>query len=234
MPRTSIYLASPLGFASSTASFMHHLAASLRENGFDPRIVDGAVVPDFLAAIENEVRDALAFGVSLLTGPMIREAIAASRLVRRLRPDLPIVFGGWHPSLMPAQTLQETYVDAVVMHQGERTLLLNTIAGKLRSKAVTSGIEEHLKGLEELELRSTGSWAIVASAQNEWVTTAIQYLEGRASELPAADRPDPYWADDVVAGIIASVRALIGIDELQARTESGFRGPRKEPNNSEE
>ncbi len=118
--------------------------------------------------------------------------------------------------------------------QGERTLLLNTIAGKLRSKAVTSGIEEHLKGLEELELRSTGSWAIVASAQNEWVTTAIQYLEARASELPAADRPDPYWADDVVAGIIASVRALIGIDELQARTESGFRGPRKEPNNSEE
>jgi hypothetical protein len=70
----------------------------------------------------------------------------------------------------------------------------------------------------------------VASAQNEWVTTAIQYLEGCAAKLPPADRPDPYWADDVVAGIIASVRALIGVDELQARTESQFQGqPRKEP-----
>jgi hypothetical protein len=48
--------------------------------------------------------------------------------------------------------------------------------------------------------------------------------------LPAGERPDPYWADDVVAGIIASVRALIGVDELHARTESQFLGqPRKEP-----
>jgi hypothetical protein len=114
--------------------------------------------------------------------------------------------------------------------QAERTAVLNGIAARLRATPVTGGIEEHLKGLEDLELRSTGSWAIVASAQNEWVTTAIQYLEGCAAKLPPADRPDPYWADDVVAGIIASVRALIGVDELQARTESQFQGqPRKEP-----
>jgi hypothetical protein len=46
---------------------------------------------------------------------------------------------------------------------------------------------------------------------------AIQYLEGRADALPEDQRPDPYWADDVVAGIIASVRAVIGVDELAAR-----------------
>jgi len=100
----------------------------------------------------------------------------------------------------------------------------------MRSTPVTVGIEANLKGLEELELRSTGSWAIVATAQTDWVTTAIQYLERCARELPAGDRPDPYWADDVVAGIIASVRALNGVDELHARTESQFLGqPRKEP-----
>jgi hypothetical protein len=114
--------------------------------------------------------------------------------------------------------------------QTERTAVLNAIAARLRSNPVTSGIESHLEGLEELELRSTGSWAIVASAQNEWVTTAIQYLEGCATSLPSGERPDPYWADDVVAGIIASVRALIGVDELHARTEAQFLGqPRKEP-----
>jgi hypothetical protein len=43
--------------------------------------------------------------------------------------------------------------------------------------------------------------------------------------LPAGERPDPYWADDVVAGIIASVRALIGVDELHARTEARYSGP---------
>ena len=63
------------------------------------------------------------------------------------------------------------------------------------------------------------------SAQNEWITTAIRYLESCAGRLPAGERPDPYWADDVVAGVIASVRALIGIDELHARTEARYSGP---------
>lgn len=114
--------------------------------------------------------------------------------------------------------------------ESERKAVLNLIAARLRAAPVTTGIEANLKALEELELRATGSWAIVATAQTDWVTTAIQYLEGCARELPAGDRPDPYWADDVVAGVIASVRALIGVDELHARTESQFLGqPRKEP-----
>ena len=105
----------PLGLLS--------LAASLRQAGFEARIIDGALTPDFHAAIRSELDDCLAFGVSLLTGPMIHHAIAASEQVRRLRPDLPIIFGGWHPSLTPAQTLRESFVDVVVMHQGEATLV---------------------------------------------------------------------------------------------------------------
>ena len=105
----------PLGLLS--------LASSLREVGFEPRIIDGSIEPDYPAAIERELTGCLAFGVSLLTGPMIRDAIEASVQVRRLRPDLPVIYGGWHPSLMPAQTLRESYVDIVVMHQGERTLV---------------------------------------------------------------------------------------------------------------
>ena len=107
----------------------------------------------------------------------------------------------------------------------ERRTVLSMVADRLRSKPVTEGVEQHLKELEELELRSTGSWAVVASAQTQWITTAIQYLEGCATRLPAEERPDPYWADDVVAGIIASVRALIGVDELHARTEARYSGP---------
>ena len=107
----------------------------------------------------------------------------------------------------------------------ERRTVLTLVADKLRSREVTHGVEDHLKGLEEMELRSTGSWATVASAQNEWITTAIRYLESCSAKLPADERPDPYWADDVVAGIIASARALIGVDELHARTEARYSGP---------
>jgi hypothetical protein len=116
----------------------------------------------------------------------------------------------------------------------ERRTILSMVAERLRSKPVTEGVEPHLKELEELELRSTGSWAIVDSAQTEWITTAIRYLESCAARLPPSERPDPYWADDVVAGVIASVRALIGVDELHARTEARYSGPVKRISPDEE
>ncbi len=118
-------LGPPLGLLS--------LAGSLRDAGYEPCIIDGALRPDYLQLIEREIPESICFGVSLLTGPMIGTAIEASRLVRKLSPGTPIVFGGWHPSLLSGQTLREDFVDIVVRHQGEQTLveILNRLqAGK--------------------------------------------------------------------------------------------------------
>ena len=38
-----------------------------------------------------------------------------------MRPDLPVIWGGWHPSLLPEQCLASGVVDACVTGQGERT-----------------------------------------------------------------------------------------------------------------
>jgi anaerobic magnesium-protoporphyrin IX monomethyl ester cyclase len=99
------------------------LAGSLRDAGYTPCLIDGALDRNFPATVQREISGALCFGVSLLTGPMIRDAMDMSRLVRNLRPGLPIVFGGWHPSLVSGQTLREDFVDIVVRHQGEKTLV---------------------------------------------------------------------------------------------------------------
>ena len=108
--------------------------------------------------------------------------------------------------------------------ESERSAVLAIIAERLRAPEVTRGIEQHLEALAEMELRSTGSWSLVSGAQSQWIETAIRYLEGCGRKLPEKDQPDPYWADDVVAGIIASARALIGVDELHARTEARYSG----------
>jgi radical SAM superfamily enzyme YgiQ (UPF0313 family) len=99
------------------------LAATLREHGYEARIIDGALEPNYRDIIRREIENCLCFGVSLLTGPMIGPAIETSRLVKSLRPDIPVIFGGWHPTLLPAQTLREDFVDIVVRHQGEQTLV---------------------------------------------------------------------------------------------------------------
>lgn len=111
--------------------------------------------------------------------------------------------------------------------ESARTAVLGSIAERLRTEPVTSGINGLLAELSELELRATASWSLVAGAQNEWIATAIHFLEKQAAALPIGERPDNYWADDVVAGIIVSVRALIGVDELQARTEARYSGSHK-------
>jgi len=110
--------------------------------------------------------------------------------------------------------------------ESERAQMLSLLVKKLGNKQAIADIEGDLKALTELELRATGSWSLIPSAQAEWIQTATLFLEECTRKLPKEERPDPYWADDVVAGVIASVKALIGVDELHARTESQFGGKR--------
>jgi anaerobic magnesium-protoporphyrin IX monomethyl ester cyclase len=98
------------------------LASLLLESGFRVSILDSAVEPDIEASLSREIPESLCIGISFLTGPMIHGAIALSQLARRLKPDIPVVFGGWHPSLLPDQTLESDMGDILVRGQGERTL----------------------------------------------------------------------------------------------------------------
>ena len=95
------------------------VAAPLVAAGYDVQIVDSALEPDFVARTLAAVDGALCLGVSLITGPMISDTLAVCRAVRARHPNLPIVLGGWHPSILPEQTLETDFVDAVVLRQGE-------------------------------------------------------------------------------------------------------------------
>jgi len=99
------------------------LASPLLQAGFEVRLVDNLVSPDYEKTILREAADALCLGISVLTGPHIGAAVRVSRAVKKLRPKMPIVFGGWHSSLATEQTLREPFVDAIVRGQGELTLL---------------------------------------------------------------------------------------------------------------
>ncbi len=99
------------------------LATPLMQAGFQVAVIDAAVTPDFEQVVAREVEGALCLGVSLLTGPMIGSTVRVARKVKHHHPGLPIVYGGWHPSLVPDQTLLHDSVDVVVRGQGELTLL---------------------------------------------------------------------------------------------------------------
>src|SRR5215218_6997539 len=95
------------------------IGSALDRARYDVTIVDGRVEPDAMARVLDETEGALCLGISVLTGVPIRDALAVTRAVRAKHPRCHIVWGGWHPSLFPNETLQEAGADAVVVGQGE-------------------------------------------------------------------------------------------------------------------
>jgi len=85
-------------------------------------IIDGRLEADPLAALRRAIDETtICVGVTVLTGAPIRDALLVTRAVRAAHPGLPIVWGGWHPSLFPAECLEEEGVTATVSAQGELT-----------------------------------------------------------------------------------------------------------------
>jgi anaerobic magnesium-protoporphyrin IX monomethyl ester cyclase len=62
-------------------------------------------------------------GVSVMTGIQTRHSAELCQKVRRKRNDLPIVWGGIHPSLLSEQCLAEDYIDYTIIGEGEITIV---------------------------------------------------------------------------------------------------------------
>jgi anaerobic magnesium-protoporphyrin IX monomethyl ester cyclase len=83
--------------------------------------IDGRLDADAEATLVSQLDGALCLGVTVLTGAPIADALRISRAARQAYPDLPIVWGGWHPSMFARECLAEPCVDVTVQGQGEAT-----------------------------------------------------------------------------------------------------------------
>ncbi len=99
--------------------------AAVLEGREEYAIVDGnlddAPLDSILSLIDNNCVELL--GVSVMPGPQMVAGMEVSREVRRLRPQVKIVWGGYFPSIYPDAALNAKYIDYVVRGQGEDTLL---------------------------------------------------------------------------------------------------------------
>lgn len=99
------------------------VASALDRDRYDITIIDGRLERDPLARLiaETETETVLCLGITVLTGEPIRDALYVSRRLKAVRPSLPVVWGGWHPSLFAAECLADPSIDIVVSGQGEET-----------------------------------------------------------------------------------------------------------------
>jgi anaerobic magnesium-protoporphyrin IX monomethyl ester cyclase len=126
-PRVVLY--NPIAGFHTLPLALIALGSALRQDGIDVQIIDGRVERDPQRAVIAAAKGAVCLGVTALTGTPLRDALSVTRAVTRALPSLPIIWGGWHPSLFPAETLREAGIRATVQGQGEGPLI--TIARRL-------------------------------------------------------------------------------------------------------
>ena len=116
--------------------------AAVLEGREEYAIVDGNLDEDPVTTISKLMQNHTVelLGVTVMPGPQMVAAMECSREIRRLYAQVPIVWGGYFPSIYTDAALNAKYVDYVVRGQGEEALLeliealrgqrkLETIAG---------------------------------------------------------------------------------------------------------
>jgi anaerobic magnesium-protoporphyrin IX monomethyl ester cyclase len=121
MPRKKIVLYNPRAVFFTMPLGLLAVGSALDRTRYDVVIVDARLEADPIEALLAALEGAACLGVGVLTGEPIRDAIAASRAAKARFPRLPVVWGGWHPSLFGKGCLEEPSVDATVQAQGEET-----------------------------------------------------------------------------------------------------------------
>ena len=110
------------------------------------RIVDGNrpdvdVVRDVTALAASSSDPVRVIAMTVMPGPQLMHAVPIARELKRCLPHIPIVWGGYFPSLYPTPVLNADYVDYAVRGQGEHAFLeLLEVLDGTRSPDTVAGL----------------------------------------------------------------------------------------------
>jgi len=116
------------------------LATVLDKAGWNVRILDGNLhdLASFKQVVYDELTgDTLYIGFSVMTN-QIPWAYDVTEYIKSIAPEIPIVWGGVHPTLYPEQTAADSNVDIVVVNEA----LSNTILPLTRALANHTSLDE--------------------------------------------------------------------------------------------
>ncbi|HZX11885.1 MAG TPA: radical SAM protein [Candidatus Nanoarchaeia archaeon] len=111
---------------------------TLKKAGYEPKVFHvnseklQAAVKDILSV------DPMLVGLSVITGNQTRESANLSKMLKAEKPELPILWGGVHPTLLPRETVKEDYIDYVANGEGDTIILdiVRMLEGKVKPEEI--------------------------------------------------------------------------------------------------
>jgi anaerobic magnesium-protoporphyrin IX monomethyl ester cyclase len=204
------------------------IASALDRDNIDVVIVDGRLEQDPIAAVVAASRGAVCVGVTVLTGAPIHDALAVSRAIKSAYPAMPVVWGGWHPSLFASECLDEDSVDLVVTGQGEDTF--KNIVDRLIAGERVAGLQS--AALKDLNAFPAHDYSLIPVERFFALKGArqIDYISSQGCRFRCAFCADPAvfnrgWtglAPERIADEIAFLERQYSSDDVAFQDETFF------------
>ena len=121
-------------------------AALPHEKGYNIKIIDQRTNKNWKILLKNYLKNALCVGTTAMTGQQIKYALEISKFVKE-NSDVPVIWGGVHPSLLPEQTLENKYIDIVVKGEGDYTFCELIIAIEKQRKNPNKDYLKNVRGI---------------------------------------------------------------------------------------
>ena len=91
------------------------------QKGYKIKIIDERVDRNWKNNLISHLKKApICVGTTCMTGSQIPHALKISSIVKN-NSDVPMVWGGIHPSLTPKQTIENQLVDIIITGEGDYT-----------------------------------------------------------------------------------------------------------------
>jgi anaerobic magnesium-protoporphyrin IX monomethyl ester cyclase len=114
-PQFTRYPQPPMGLAL--------IAAVLEDKGYEVNVIDANALQLKPEDVISRLADADVAGITAMT-PTISKAIDIARQIKEVKPELPVILGGAHATLLPEETLKAApEIDILVRGEGEETVI---------------------------------------------------------------------------------------------------------------
>ncbi|MFP3869145.1 MAG: B12-binding domain-containing radical SAM protein [Desulfobacteraceae bacterium] len=115
----------------------------LKNAGYEVKLIDGSLDADYQDDFFDILKDRTpkVIGFSVMTSQVTR-AYELTQKAKAMDPDINIVWGGFHPTIFPEQTIADPHIDYVVVGEGINVIvpLVQYILGEHKNIADVPGI----------------------------------------------------------------------------------------------
>lgn len=170
------------------------LAAPLLLKNWDVQIVDLSLERDIMGILKRKLREFSPshVGITFATSAY-KEMLILGRIIKNYNPDIILIGGGPHASVLPEQTLKQSLLDVVVVGEGDDTLVdiidgipLETIKGifyKEGENIIQNPPRPLIENLDELsfpawELYDLSRYKTTKSITRKWPVGFIETSRG--------------------------------------------------------